>query len=348
MQTICLVPDSGALAAFARVKYPALISGSISSSSPVLAQEKFVSFDLKVQQGLPDSCRAAAAAAITALNRNVTLGHMEEELRRFDCTGIPSATDADKVAFVYSVVDTLSEAVQYERPVVRPLVELLCNFLDVPPTSSREATEKVNEAAKTAAAAAAAAADVAAGNDEAAASAATGGEAEVGIGSQQQVEETLQRGAGAAERATGDREEALLNGLASYFKASLKRKNASCRDHEALDVAELRAIRLLAVQMEGALLIRALEKRIFGDVSPELGGSHCTDFYGPTAQDSKSLQLGRNAIAAAVEGFIARHRESFSEAQATKTLQSQEGASTGIELLKQQEHGSKTPSTSEL
>ncbi|KAL8436383.1 hypothetical protein ACSSS7_001783 [Eimeria intestinalis] len=430
-----------ALAAFARVKYPALISGSISSSSPVLAKEKFVSFDRKVQQGLPDSCRAAAAAAVAALNRNVTLGHMEEELRRFDCPDIPSQTDADKVAFVYSVVDTLSEAVQYERPVVRPLVELLCNFLGSPPASSKEATKKVEEVAP-------APAETASRGSEAAGSAAMKGNLEAGIGSQPQLDETHSSGEGAAETAAEDREEALLNGLASYFQAALKRKSASCKEvnilaakNTALDGSVLSSTRLwmwqscaqfgfwqtrdsrlwwiqccllvlkgadccqLATQasclwaadggrfadqgiretnlwsggrhladMHAATNIHFTngEKDPWStlsvlDVQSQVqdsqhisafviegrcvflqGGSHCTDFYGPTAQDSKSLQLGRAAIAAAVEGFIARHRESLSDAHAVETPQHQDDGSRGGALLRPQEGETKKPSTSEL
>lgn len=165
------------MAAFSRAKYPFLVSGAISSSSPLKAKETFWEFDLAVKNGLPPDCRAAAAAAIAALDARVSEGHMvrplartilfnckeksastkgygrfiistvkirnprtsaaasarpvaniisyassvsqAKELQRFGCKDIPSSTELEKTAFIYSVVDAVSEAVQVSVSIYR-------------------------------------------------------------------------------------------------------------------------------------------------------------------------------------------------------------------------------------
>lgn len=238
----------GALAAFSRSKYPFLISGAISSSSPLKAKETFWEFDLAVKDGLPPDCRAAAAAAIAALDARVSQGLMARELRRFGCEDIPSSTELEKTAFIYSVVDAVSEAVQYERRVERPLVELLCSSLGAA-TKKREATpgpderhgdtlrheggkearlrKEGSEELHNFAGIVKAEVETKRSGDGMSAHKETAGrkaEQDSGETAANRVE------AAEAQEAKEDKDEQLLNGLAHYFSASLLRKKATCKD----------------------------------------------------------------------------------------------------------------------
>ncbi|XP_026193446.1 uncharacterized protein LOC34618843 [Cyclospora cayetanensis] len=224
----------GALAAFSRMKYPFLISGAISSSSPIKAIEEFRAFDSVVKNSLPNSCRDAAAAAFAALNNKINEGHIQdEELRRFGCQGVASSSTQEKVAFLYSIVDAVAEAVQYNRPVERPLIDSFCTLLGALAGPTHEgAADTLTETI----------AGKFSGfnahekfhlNEKFHRSDARKGELQ-GEAAQEVAGNPVEREAGEKSR----REERLLQGLAQYFAESLKRKKAKCKDVNMLAATE--------------------------------------------------------------------------------------------------------------
>ncbi|CDI84309.1 serine carboxypeptidase S28, putative [Eimeria acervulina] len=228
----------GSLAAFARLKYPFLISGAISSSSPLQAKESFFAFDAAVKAGLPPRCAAAAAAGLAALSsrmQDTTLA--EQELHRFGCEDVPIQTNTEKTAFVYSVVDAVAEAVQYNRPTERPLVESLCSSLgfvaaDVPPDSSSSSNSSSSSSSSSS-------------RIKPKMSSAHVVEYE----EEEEREKKEKKEAGVVFREETrdrdrdrdrDREEHLLQGLAKYFKESYSRKQTNCRSLNMLAATDTR------------------------------------------------------------------------------------------------------------
>ncbi|OEH74251.1 serine carboxypeptidase [Cyclospora cayetanensis] len=247
----------GALAAFSRMKYPFLISGAISSSSPIKAIEEFRAFDSVVKNSLPNSCRDAAAAAFAALNNKINEGHIDEELRRFGCQGVASSSTQEKVAFLYSIVDAVAEAVQYNRPVERPLIDSFCTLLGALAGPTHEGAadtltetiagkfsgfnahekfhlnEKFHRSDARKGELQGEAAQEVAGNPV---------EREAGEVREEALSGSHGRGqavqSSEAHTEKSRREERLLQGLAQYFAESLKRKKAKCKDVNMLAATE--------------------------------------------------------------------------------------------------------------
>lgn len=65
------LPHTGSLAAYARTKYPALILGAISSSSPVEASALFTAYDETVRRVLPPECAKNIVAATAVVQQRL-------------------------------------------------------------------------------------------------------------------------------------------------------------------------------------------------------------------------------------------------------------------------------------
>ncbi|PHJ18356.1 serine carboxypeptidase s28 protein [Cystoisospora suis] len=132
----------GSLAAYARAKYPALILGAISSSSPVEASALFTEYDQTVRRVLPLECVENITAATAVVQKR--LFSSDEAAARvaaqFGCDAdVPTKTLDQRIALLYVIADMTSSAVQYNRPPTRPLIEKACSCF-----SGREEGEGVS------------------------------------------------------------------------------------------------------------------------------------------------------------------------------------------------------------
>eukprot|EP00920_Eleutheroschizon_duboscqi_P010815 GHVT01025434.1.p1 GENE.GHVT01025434.1~~GHVT01025434.1.p1 ORF type:complete len:525 (+),score=17.00 GHVT01025434.1:411-1985(+) len=118
----------GALAAYARTKYPALILGAVASSCPVEARENFSEYDRAVKAALDSDCGHLIQQTTQIIERRLFSGNrtmVEETLAKFQCGDIPLHDDDDLISFLYVLADVVASAVQYNRP-QKPMVDDMC------------------------------------------------------------------------------------------------------------------------------------------------------------------------------------------------------------------------------
>jgi hypothetical protein len=120
----------GALSAFIRLRFPHLISGSLASSAPVLADLDFWEYDATVSAGAGPACSNEIRQANGLIQTQLSLSPEASKAVKslFGCGEIPQSDD---VGFLYVLADAMSYAVQYGNSNPRSsgyhLRELLCD-----------------------------------------------------------------------------------------------------------------------------------------------------------------------------------------------------------------------------
>ena len=115
---------SGALAAWARVKYPTAFDGAIATSAPILAKEDFFEYLQVVEVALKmsaiggsDSCFNTASAGILGIEKSLNSGSAgRAAIASAFNTCKPIATDKDAANAMSTVIGTFQGIVQYNNP----------------------------------------------------------------------------------------------------------------------------------------------------------------------------------------------------------------------------------------
>jgi len=113
---------SGALSSWARLKYPEVIAGALSFSSPVLAANNFYAYDMTTKIALGSECAAAMDKVSDAINSAWSSSEGRDGLQKMFNICHPMDQDATtKALFGFAIVGGVEEVVQYDNPPSLPL-----------------------------------------------------------------------------------------------------------------------------------------------------------------------------------------------------------------------------------
>ncbi|KAM9167137.1 thymus-specific serine protease-like [Mergus octosetaceus] len=126
---------AGALAAWARLKFPHLVSAAVASSAPVRAQVDFAGYNRVVSVALssPDvggspECLAAVSAAFRALDARLRGRRLAEVTRAMSCCH-PPREPGDRALLAENVADVVAGTVQYNGLLPAASVAALCRAM---------------------------------------------------------------------------------------------------------------------------------------------------------------------------------------------------------------------------
>lgn len=144
---------AGSLAAWARLKYPYLIHGAVSSSGPLLAKIDFAEYFEVVKASLDSykpACSNRISTAVQTLEFLVRSESGREDVSNLFklCSGLESNTD-DISSFFADLADNFAGVVQYNRDnresdTKSITIETLCDIMTLPNTSAHVAYAEVN------------------------------------------------------------------------------------------------------------------------------------------------------------------------------------------------------------
>ncbi|KAJ3439506.1 protease s28 pro-x carboxypeptidase-related [Anaeramoeba flamelloides] len=107
---------SGVLSAWFRTKYPHLIDGAFSGSSPVLSTTDFTSYNELVESRLPTECVDSIGSAVTEINNLLETIDGRNQLQRMFNTCQELALPFDVQMFKFSIIGGIQYIVQYNNP----------------------------------------------------------------------------------------------------------------------------------------------------------------------------------------------------------------------------------------
>lgn len=124
----------GSLAAWSRSKYPGLIQGAISSSSPIAARREFKEFDKIVATSIPEDCRVNLMKLTQAVETALTDDNEKSVRRVVERLGCPLAAQQLPLSdlrrsILHVVAEVLLFPVQYNFPPTRDYSNNLCSRL---------------------------------------------------------------------------------------------------------------------------------------------------------------------------------------------------------------------------
>ncbi|XP_074876961.1 thymus-specific serine protease [Buteo buteo] len=126
---------AGALAAWARLKFPHLVSAAVASSAPIRAQVDFAGYHHVVSTALSSptvggspECLGAVTAAFAALDGRLRGRQLAGVTRDFSCCR-PPREPGDRELLAENVVDIFAGAVQYNGHRPRDSVAALCRAM---------------------------------------------------------------------------------------------------------------------------------------------------------------------------------------------------------------------------
>ncbi|KAJ5073933.1 protease s28 pro-x carboxypeptidase-related [Anaeramoeba ignava] len=123
---------AGMLSAWFRMKYPHMIAGSYSGSSPVHAKIDFFEYNLVCQEALDPSCLASLNQALTDVKTLLQTPDGQLQLQQMFNVCTPFTDNFQIVSFEYSIVDYFQGVIQYNNPPNYPK-ETMCQILTSAP-----------------------------------------------------------------------------------------------------------------------------------------------------------------------------------------------------------------------
>ncbi|XP_040398988.1 thymus-specific serine protease, partial [Cygnus olor] len=126
---------AGALAAWARLKFPHLVSAAVASSAPVRAQVDFAGYNRVVSVALSSpavggspECLAAVSGAFAALDARLRGRRLAEVTRDMSCCH-PPRERGDRALLAENVADVVAGTVQYNGLLPADSVAALCRAM---------------------------------------------------------------------------------------------------------------------------------------------------------------------------------------------------------------------------
>ncbi|KAJ3432041.1 serine protease [Anaeramoeba flamelloides] len=120
---------SGALSLWLRQKFPHIIDGAYSGSSPVLAKLNYLEYDSTCEQSVGYSCLNYLQRAFLQIKKLMQSSDGYKQLSEMFNTCKPITTEQEKLLFKYSVVDLIAYSTQYNLNILGFPRDKLCSNL---------------------------------------------------------------------------------------------------------------------------------------------------------------------------------------------------------------------------